>query len=123
MDNSPDVRIVEATSMDEYALNERAKDVAEVLSNTYPNHLWQVGWTDGNVLVVKNALIGGGRYGYTIDAATMLTRKDLVKMARAAGGELLERCGMKRGAWDGEEQPGRLEGADPKHVPPSFDKH
>ena len=120
MSDAPDVRIVEATSLDEFALSERAKDVAQALSTTYQNHLWQVGWTNGNVLVVKNALIGGGKYGYTIDAATMLTRKDLVKMARLAGGELLERCGMKRGAWDGDEQPGKLEGADQKIIGPSF---
>jgi len=113
-----DIRIVEATSMDEFALNERAKAVAEVLSATYPNHLWQVGWTNGNVLVVKNALIGGGKYGYTIDNATLANRRDLVRAARLAGGELLERCGMRRGAWDGDEMPGRLEGADPKHLPP-----
>lgn len=119
-DSRADVRIVEATSMDEFALNEKAKDVAQALSDEYPNHLWQVGWTDGNVLVVKNALIGGGKYGYTIDAANMLTRKDLVKMARTAGGELLERCGMRRGAWDGEQQPGKLEGADAKVIGPSF---
>lgn len=119
-DSRADVRIVEATSMDEFALSQRAKDVAQVLSDTYPNHLWQVGWTDGNVLVVKNALIGAGKYGYTIDAATMLTRKELVKMARDAGGELLERCGMPRGAWDGERQPGKLEGADAKVLGPSF---
>jgi hypothetical protein len=116
--SNADIQIVEATSMDEFALNERAKAVCEVLSTHYPNHLWQVGWTDGDVLVVKNALIGGGKYGYTIDAAKMLTQKDLVRLAKAAGGELLERCGMKRGAWDGDEQPGRLEGADPKHLPP-----
>lgn len=120
MDSSPDIRIVEATSMQEFALNERAKAVAEVLSQHYPNHLWQVGWTDGQVLVVKNALIGGGKYGYTIDNATLLTRKDLVRAAKMAGGELLERCGMRRGAWDGDEQPGRLEGADPKIIGPSF---
>ncbi len=118
MDSSADIRIVEATSMDEFALNERAKAVAEVLSQTYPNHLWQVGWTNGNVLVVKNALIGGGKYGYTIDNAVLVTRRDLVRAARLAGGELLERCGMKRGAWDGEEQPGRLEGALPGHQMP-----
>lgn len=120
MDSAADIQIVEATSMDEYMLNERAKLVAEVLSQHYPNHLWQVGWTDGNVLVVKNALIGGGKYGYTIDNAALVTHRDLVKAAKDAGGELLERCGMRRGAWDGEQQPGRLEGADPKLLGPSF---
>ena len=120
MDSSPDIQVVDVTSMDWLALNERAKSVAEVLCQHYPNHLWQVGWTDGDVLVVKNALIGAGKYGYTIDNATLVTRKDLVKAAVQAGGELLERCGMKRGAWNGEDQPGRLEGADPKMIGPSF---
>lgn len=112
-----DIQVVEVTSQEEIALNERAKAVAEVLTEHYPNHLWQVGWTNGNVLVVKNALIGGGRYGYTIDNAALVTHRDLVRAAKMAGGELLERCGMKRGAWDGEMTPGRLEGADPRHIP------
>lgn len=120
MDGSTDIQIVEATSMQEYALSERAKLVAEVLGQHYPNHLWQVGWTDGDVLVVKNALIGGGKYGYTIDNAALVTHKQLVKAAKDAGGELLERCGMRRGAWDGEQQPGKLDGADQRLIGPSF---
>lgn len=117
-DSAADIRVVEVTSADEIDMNERAKQVAEVLSRYYPNHLWQVGWTRGATLVVKNALIGGGKYGYTIDAARSISATDLAHTAMVAGGELLERCGMRRGAWDGDEQPGRLQGADPKHLPP-----
>lgn len=117
MDSSPDIRVVEVTSMDEIDMNEKAKEVAETLTRHYPNHLWQVGWAPGNVLVVKNALIGGGKYGYTIDCPRSISATDLAHTAMLAGGELLERCGMRRGAWDGEQQPGFLHGADPKHIP------
>ena len=110
---------MEATSETEFALNEKAKAVAQILCDTYPNHLWQVGWADGQVLVVKNALIGGGKYGYTIDAARSISPSQLAKIAKEAGGELLERCGMRRGAWDGEEQPGLLEGARAQDQKPS----
>jgi len=113
-----DIQTVEVLDPEELDLQVRAKEVAEVLSREYPNHLWQVGWTHGQTLVVKNALIGGGKYGYTIDFARVVSATELAKLAKLAGGELLERCGMRRGAWDGMEQPGRLEGADPKHLPP-----
>jgi hypothetical protein len=53
-------------------------------------------------LVVKNMAIADGRYGFTIDAAKSFSASDLAKLAMNAGGELLERCGVRRGSWDGE---------------------
>lgn len=101
---SADIAVAEVTSVDHESveMESKAKQVAEILTKAYPNHLWAVGWAPGMTLVVKNMAIQDGRYGYTIDAAKSFSASDLSKAALMAGGELLERCGVKRGAWDGE---------------------
>lgn len=103
MNNTPDIQIVEETSIDEETLEMRAKaaEVAEVLTRHYPDHIWAVGWAPGMTLVVKNLAIPGN-YGYTVDAAKSFSASDLAHLAMLAGGELLERCGFERGRWNGE---------------------
>lgn len=110
-----DIRTVDITSVDEETVQMEylAKEVASTLSNTYPAHLWAVGWAPGMTLIVKNMAIPGN-YGYTIDGSRIATASELVRLAKLAGGELLERCGMPRGAWNGEFAT-QLEGSDPKH--------
>ncbi|GAC1457366.1 MAG: hypothetical protein NVSMB70_01080 [Chamaesiphon sp.] len=104
MSNDIDIAVAEHTSSDneDLEMSGKAKQVAESLCKAYPNHLWMVGWAPGMTLVVKNMAIQDGRYGYTIDGAKSFSASDLNRMAVQAGGELLERCGVKRGAWDGE---------------------
>ena len=46
--------------------------------------------------------IDDGRYGFSVDAHCAATVSDLERLIVRAGGELLERCGVPRGAWDGE---------------------
>lgn len=113
--NGNDIQTVDITSVDEETVQMEhiAKEVAQILSNTYPRHLWAVGWAPGMTLIVKNMAIPGN-YGYTIDAARVSTSSELVRLAKVAGGELLERCGMPRGTWDGEFAT-KLEGSDPRH--------
>ena len=103
-DTSADIAVAEVTSVDDESVQMEvmAKDVAQVLSAAYPRHVWMVGWAPGMTLVVKNMAIDDGRYGFTIDGAKVATASELTRLARNAGGELLERCGVKRGAWDGE---------------------
>jgi hypothetical protein len=98
-----DIRTVEVTSDDpENAQMELiAKMAAHVLTNHYPNHLWAIGWAPGMTLVIKY-LGADQRYGYTIDAAKAASVSQLEHAIVMGGGELLERLGMKRGAWDGE---------------------
>jgi hypothetical protein len=100
MNSETDIQVAEVTSVDgeSVEMEAKAKDCAHTLSTHYPNHLWAPGMT----LVVKNMAIDDGRYGFTIDAAKAATVSELSRMAVLAGGELLERCGVKRGAWDGE---------------------
>lgn len=109
---------VEETSIDQETaeMEYKAKQVAEVLTKHYPDHLWMVGWLPGMTLVVKNMAIPGN-YGYTIDAAKSFSASQLAHCAMLAGGELLERCGFSRGRWNGEFAT-HVEGADPRFLNP-----
>ena len=77
-----------------------AKEVAETLTMSYPNHGW---WVEcrGGVLIIKHieasgarGLIGMLRKLNMLPTDTTALKKELVR----AGGELLERANMKRGA-------------------------
>lgn len=116
MQDHTNCTIAEITSTDELDMIQKARDVTESLSRHYPNHLWMVGWAYGNILVVKNAAVSH-KYGFTIDAANSYSSSQLSHAAVMAGGELLERCGMKRGAWDGQFAE-KLEGSDERFFKP-----
>lgn len=104
MNSTADIATVEATAGDveNSQMELIAKMAAQVLSNHYPAHVWMVGWAPGRTLVVKNMAIDDGRYGFTVDAHRAATVSELERNIVRAGGELLERCGVRRGAWDGE---------------------
>lgn len=77
-----------------------AKDVAEILSGTYPNHAW---WIEckGGVLIIKHleasgarGLIGMLRKMDLLPQDTTALKKELIQ----AAGELLERANLRRGA-------------------------
>jgi len=99
-----DIQTVEVTSRDsgeDSQMELIAKLAAQKLSQHYPAHVWMVGWAPGMTLVIKNMAMDA-RYGYTVDAARAHSISDLERAIMMGGGELLERMGMKRGAWDGE---------------------
>lgn len=101
--NNTDIQVVDTTPDAENSQMELvAKMAAQVLSTHYPNHIWMVGWAPGMALIIKNMAISDGRYGFTIDVARAASVSELEKAVVFGGGELLERCGVKRGAWDGE---------------------
>jgi len=79
-----------------------SKELALMLLEKYRNYPWAVSWAPGGVLVVK-CLLGDSRYGFTIDANKMSSFSDLSRQAMLAGGELLERLGLPRGDWTGEQ--------------------
>jgi len=98
-----DIQVVDTTPDAENSQMELvAKMAAQVLSTHYPDHIWMVGWAPGRTLIIKNMAISDGRYGFTIDAAKAASISELEKAVVYGGGELLEHCGVKRGAWDGE---------------------
>lgn len=98
-----DVQTVEVTSIDAESqqMEMMAKLAAQILCKHYINHAWAVGWAPGMTLVIKY-LGADAKYGYTIDAAKAASISQFEKAVVMGGGELLERLGMKRGAWDGE---------------------
>jgi DNA-binding transcriptional regulator LsrR (DeoR family) len=97
-----DIQTVESTPDAENTQMEMiAKLAAQILSNHYPAHVWMVGWAPGMTLVIKNMALDA-RYGYTVDAGRAASVSQLEHAVMMGGGELLERMGMKRGAWDGE---------------------
>lgn len=100
--NDTDIQTIEKTEDAENSQMELiAKMAAQILSNHYPAHLWAVGWAPGMTLVIKNMAMDS-RYGFTIDAARAASISELEHAVMMGGGELLERMGMKRGAWNGE---------------------
>lgn len=104
MNNDADVAVAEVTSVDAESSQMEliAKMAAMKLSEHYPSHVWMVGWAPGMTLVIKNMAIDDGRYGFTVDAARAASVSELERSIVYGGGELLERCGVPRGAWNGE---------------------
>jgi len=98
-----DIQTVEVTSTDAESrqMEMMAKLAAQKLTLHYPNHLWMVGWAPGLTLVIKHGA-ADARYGYTIDAAKAASISEFEAAVVYGGGEMLERLGMPRGAWDGE---------------------
>jgi len=107
-----DIQTVEITSHDKESQQMElvAKMAATLLSRHYANHLWMIGWAPGAVLVIKH-MAGDNRYGFTVDAGKAATISELEHAIVMGGGELLERMGMARGAWDGEGFGLKYEGA------------
>lgn len=85
----------------EMAIEAAAKEVAEALSVAYPDHFWAIGYQGGAIVVKNMAIIdGGNQYGMVLPKH--YSSSDLKRNAILMAGELLERAGMKRGAWNGE---------------------
>ncbi len=93
----------------ELGLLDRAKLVGEALNEAYPGHLWCI-YFHGRSMVVKNMAISP-YYGMVMDDADLYSYSELKRAAILSGGELLERAGMRRGRWNGEEA-SHLEGED-----------
>lgn len=101
-DSSADIQVVDMTEDPENAqMHLIAKMAATNLNEHYPNHLWMVGWAPGRVLAIKH-MLGDSKYGYTVDAAKAATVSELETAIVMGGGELLERLGLPRRAWNGD---------------------
>lgn len=97
-----DIQTIDMTPDPENAKMEMlAKLSCQVLGRHYPLHAWSVSWAPGYTLSVKN-LAMDQRYGFTVDALKAPSISVLEHAIMIAGGEILERMGMKRGAWNGE---------------------
>lgn len=90
---------------------------ADKLNEQYPGHLWAVHLNDeqlGGVMVIRNLAVSF-RYGYVIKLSRVYADPDLGCVMRA-GGEILERAGMQRGWWDGNNAV-RIDGIPERHQP------
>lgn len=118
--NGNDIQTVEVTSVDpdHVFMEATAKTAAQILCDSYGAHLWTVGWAPGGCLIIKNMSMPQ-QYGFTIDVPRVASSSEFKRLVYMAGGELLERAGMRRGTWDGEFAT-HLEGALDKHQPPAF---
>jgi len=109
-DDEAQTAVVDLTEDKENAqMHLMAKLAAKRLSDAYPHHLWMVGWAPGLTLVVKH-MLGDNRYGFTVDAARCASISEFEHLVVMAGGELLERLGLPRGAWNGDMPTQNYEG-------------
>lgn len=121
MDATTDIQIVEVTSIDSESsqMEFMAKLAAQRLSQAYPNHIWAIGWAPGLTLVIKH-LMGDSKYGYTVDVARAGSISEIEKAVVMGGGELLERLGFRRGAWNGDLPTTTYEGVPMEQLSPVF---
>lgn len=76
-----------------------AKNAADKLNQHYPGHLWMVHVnSEGGVMIIKNMAVSPD-WGYILHINKIDPE---MKRVMNAGGELLERGWMKRGAWNGQ---------------------
>ena len=80
------------------------------------NVMHQLGFVGliGRWIFMEDALIAPVEPGGEKDGMRILHVIGYMADRVDVGGELLERCGMPRGTWDGEFAT-KLEGSDPKH--------
>lgn len=111
-----DIQTVEVTSdAENVEMEVIAKSAAEILSKAYANHWWMVGWAPGMNLVIKHGM-GDNRFGYSLHVPSCHSASDFGKQVIRGGGELLERMGLPRGAWNGDDQAQQYDGAE-EHGP------
>ena len=91
------------------AQEDEAEDIINILTMAYPGHPWAVRVYDGGFFIRHLAF--EGNYGMNCkfsqvghDAAVM--RRQIIHYA----GEWLERAGIKRGRYDGDQEIGLVEG-------------
>jgi hypothetical protein len=90
------------------------KEALELLHAHYPMHLW-VARCNGGVLFIKNLRLtgpkGNGAFGFALKTSNLTDAKQRAAKIIRAGGELLERAGWARQAWQEGMIRAELEGA------------
>lgn len=74
-----------------------AKNVADTLHKHYPGHLWGVNVDERGGIVTVHNLSLSGRWGFVLKIRDLVLADDLRKVMQA-GGEILERYRLRRGA-------------------------
>lgn len=94
--------MLDLTSDPAVAANEMviAKDMADILHNAYPRHIWAVNVDRaGGVAHVRNLALSG-QWGFVIKLPDVYSASEMKRQVLQAGGEILERYRVKRGALD-----------------------
>ncbi len=77
-----------------------AKDMADTLNRHYPGHLWAVN-VDGKQGMADIRNLGlSGTWGYRLRLVANYSASEFLKRVVSAGGEILERFRLRRGAAD-----------------------
>jgi hypothetical protein len=80
-----------------------SKLVAERLHQKYPGHLWGVHCqAEQGILTIRNFGLSA-KYGYVVHLKPIFSDSELMRLADLAGGEILERYRLTRGAFRGDE--------------------
>lgn len=94
------------TGLDDFAASSSsldyllAKDIGDTLHNHYPGHLWAIEVDGPNGVAHIRDLLVSGRMGYTLKLVNMYSYSDFKKDVIRAGGEILERYRLSRGAFN-----------------------
>ena len=75
-----------------------AKDMAEALHEAYPDHAWAVTCEGRTGLATVRNMSLAGNWGFVLHLKTLSSASDWKKKVIMAGGELLERFRLRRGA-------------------------
>lgn len=79
-----------------------AKDIAETLHEHYPGHMWAVN-VRGGIAIIKNLYISA-QWGMVLHYNNIKgDAQDRKRRVIRSGGEFLERAGLKRGAYQGQQ--------------------
>lgn len=78
------------------------RKVSEILNRHYPKHLWMVGADHKSGMIYVElpyeTAIRAFPFGFALHIGKLGNAKTMKKKVMSAGGELLERFGLKRGA-------------------------
>jgi hypothetical protein len=77
-----------------------AKEIADTLNTHYPGHLWAVSVDGSNGVANIHDLMLNGQWGYVLKLVNIFSASDFKKDVIRAGGEILERFRMSRGAFN-----------------------
>jgi len=75
-----------------------AKDMAETLYEAYPDHAWAVTCEGKKGIATVRNMSLAGNWGFVLHLKTLSSASDWKKRIVMAGGELLERFRLRRGA-------------------------
>jgi hypothetical protein len=97
------------------AQEDEAEAILEALTLAYPGHPWGVRVYEGGFFIKHLAF--DGNYGMNCKTKKAYSASSMKREVILMAGEWLERAGIKRAAWDPEQEVKRIEGVPEKYQP------